>query len=188
MHKGEMMTPAEREEYTIQETFDLGMQRTLPKILAPAFSKLQLHIGAGDDARIVKRYAVGSVMALDLPEWNAGSDLLPVSDGTVDYIHAYHFFEHLDRDAIFFCLTECSRVLMSGGVLSIVVPYWDSALAHQDLNHVSFWDFDTMRTVVERPYNIDQLTQIKVSFEQHLCMLVGINSRNLGLFFQLVKV
>lgn len=48
---------------------------------------------------------------------------LPFSDGTVSGIRVEHFFEHLDprQEAPAF-LSDCCRVLGTGGVLRIVVP------------------------------------------------------------------
>jgi len=47
---------------------------------------------------------------------------LPFKDNEVDYIYSSHMLEHLSRSKADFVLTECYRVLKSGGVLRLVVP------------------------------------------------------------------
>lgn len=63
---------------------------------------------------------------MPLPSVNCVYDCrkrLPFPDGSVRMIFTEHFFEHIDytEEAPYF-LTECRRVLKSGGILRIVVP------------------------------------------------------------------
>lgn len=47
---------------------------------------------------------------------------IPFSDGVFDAVYHSHLLEHLDRDSAPSFLTECRRVLKSGGIIRIVVP------------------------------------------------------------------
>ncbi len=57
-----------------------------------------------------------SVIALDL------TLPLPVSDGVIRFVYSEHFIEHLDFDEVRRFLTECFRVMVSGGVIRLSTP------------------------------------------------------------------
>lgn len=60
-------------------------------------------------------------------------DGVPMADGSVDYLRASHFVEHIpDWDAHF---TEAYRVLKMGGHYEIITPYWSSIRAFMDPDH-----------------------------------------------------
>ena len=59
----------------------------------------------------------------------------PFKDESAEDLVANHFFEHLTgRERIAF-MEECYRILVPGGHLKIVVPYWANARAIQDPTH-----------------------------------------------------
>jgi SAM-dependent methyltransferase len=47
---------------------------------------------------------------------------IPIADGAVSAIYSSHLLEHLDIDVAHKLLSDCHRVLKSGGVLRVVVP------------------------------------------------------------------
>jgi predicted SAM-dependent methyltransferase len=47
---------------------------------------------------------------------------IPIADGAVSAIYSSHLLEHLDRGVAQNLLSDCYRVLKSGGVLRVVVP------------------------------------------------------------------
>ncbi|MGB0114690.1 MAG: methyltransferase domain-containing protein [Ilumatobacteraceae bacterium] len=47
---------------------------------------------------------------------------LPFPDGSVDAVYHSHVIEHIDRDQVDGFITECHRIIRSGGVLRIAVP------------------------------------------------------------------
>ena len=60
----------------------------------------------------------------------------PFEDSTVSEIFCSHFFEHVGSTKNF--MEECWRMLQSGGVLDIIVPYYTSLRATQDFTHKNF--------------------------------------------------
>lgn len=130
---------------------------------------------------------------LGLPDWCFPVDAIPLDDGTVKLIHAYHFLEHLTgHDAIKF-LVEAQRVLKVGGILQYGIPYYKSELASQDLTHKSFWTESSFKMLLENDwYNpLDQVEGIDPEFKftlkiQSQC-IIGVVERNLMLIGQLIK-
>ena len=122
---------------TLPEMFLVGMDRALPEPLDfPA--GITLNLGAGNKK-------IGDSLPLDLPMWDGDRDPIPFSAGSVAGIHCYHFLEHLDKPIRM--LEECHRVLMVGGVLNVVVPWYRSRMAFHDVNHKTFWTEDTWKNI-----------------------------------------
>lgn len=108
--------------------------------------KVQIDIGCGPNK---KEGFIGiDIMPFDKVDiiLNAGKDVLPFDDGTVDHIHTSHFVEHLKADERIHFVNEAYRVLKPGGTLFIAVPHWASYRAYGDLTHQwppvsEFWLF-----------------------------------------------
>ncbi len=66
----------------------------------------------------------------------------PFSDGSVDYIRAYHVFEHLSD--VITTMNECYRILSDGGILELEVPTTDGQGAWSDPGHKSYWNADRL--------------------------------------------
>jgi predicted SAM-dependent methyltransferase len=118
---------------------------------------MQISIGCG---RTKKEGFVG----LDIQDfgwnkvWDAKKDKLPFPDGSVSFIEAHNFFEHVERKYWRDLFNECWRVLKSNGVMELTVPNAEKAfaLAIQDITHVSFWCKGTFKYLTgERPRNAD---------------------------------
>ena len=159
-----------------QTLFALAMKRALPGIIP--FAGLTLNLGAG-------LAPVPRTTPLDLPEWNAETDPIPYGDGAVDHILAFHFFEHLSGKHALAVLRECERVLRPSGVLTLVVPLAPRTLAFQDLDHKSFWNEETLRTLFRSAEYYEK--HGAWNFRLHLTLIAGIVERNLAVFHQLVK-
>jgi SAM-dependent methyltransferase len=102
----------------------------------------------------------------------SGTDLSPVSSGSVDVVFSSNFLEHLpDKRAILVCLRECWRVLRPGGLFITLMPnirylpgrYWDYFDHHTPLTHLSLAEalrmcgFSLVRTVPRfLPYTVKQ--------------------------------
>ena len=158
----------------IQELFRQAMDRDLPELVE--MGKVRLNLGAGNKP-------IPGVINLDYPAWDADVDPLPYEDGAVDGILAYHFLEHLRNPVAM--LVECQRVLRSGGVMQICVPYGTSSMALHDLDHKHFFNEDTWKVLFSTPYY--DKNKVDWKFKVHFNLIAGIVGRNLCLLTQLLK-
>lgn len=104
--------------------------------------RVKLHLGCNTDIRpgyinVDLKAGPGVDVVTDLNKpW-------PWEDESVDYIRAYHVFEHLDGPpdvkGQFWCMNEVYRVLKPGGELQMEVPAMNSPGGVQDPTHVTFW-------------------------------------------------
>jgi ubiquinone/menaquinone biosynthesis C-methylase UbiE len=161
---------------TIQELFKIGMKRDIPLLMEDAKGGIILNLGAGNQS-------IDGATAFDWPDWDAEHGFIPCPDNSVSQIHAYHFFEHLRDPRII--LAECQRVLKKSGHINIVVPYYKSNMAFQDLDHKSFFTEDTWKNLFSKEYY--SKGKIDWEFKIGLNIIIGINERNLCLMTQLIK-
>jgi hypothetical protein len=162
---------------TLVQNFEKGMDR-----LVEPFRYIQggikLNLGAG------RKNIPGTVRYDADMGWFAPKLAQP--DETVTGIYAYHFLEHLERNTLLAMLHEIERVLIPGGWVNIVVPYYTSNMAHQDLDHKSWFTETTFDNLFNCPYyngTMPRGWKLKVNS----CMIMGIVERNLALVVQLVK-
>lgn len=168
---------------TLNELFNLGMKREIPELLDPKMGLLRINCGAG--AQVIP-----GVIALDVnpvsPDaivWDA-SARIPLENGSVEVIHAYHFLEHVANPL--FVLREFARVLAVGGVANIVVPYYRSAMQAQDLTHRSAFTEDTWRVAFANPFY--NAPGNRTPFVVGTNVIMGVVERNLALVTQLIRV
>lgn len=167
---------------TTNDIFRLAMKRSIKEPL-PLVGALAYDIGAGyiDIDQ--------SAIRLGLPDWSWPRDPIPAESSSVDYIHCYHFLEHLSgEDAIRF-LQEVQRVLKGGGVFKFCVPYYNSSMMGHDLTHKSSWNEETLVCLFKNDY-YDRLAgdNFKWHLRIHFQFIIGIVERNIALVGQLVKV
>lgn len=165
------------DELSFQQLCDWALKRPLPALAAPTGDWLNL--GAGNS------HILGSV-SLDLPDWDGETDDIPAADNSIDHITAFHFLEHFTGAQAIRLLRECERVLRPGGFLTVAMPHWSSQLAHQDLDHKSFWTEETWKTLLKNIYyekNQPRPWRLAVRFN----LIAGVAHRNLMLFTQLEK-
>ena len=151
-----------------------------------------LNLGAG-------RKQIGDSVRLDLPwrgahvEWDADTEPLDYRDSSIGRIYAIHFLEHVaDPIAV---LAECQRVLVTGGVLNIVVPYFRSQGAFHDLTHKHFFTEDTWKNTFANLYYpkfpgeaaVARVGVFAWRFRVNTNLVIGYNDRNLMLVTQLEK-
>jgi SAM-dependent methyltransferase len=157
----------------------IGIDRTVPDFRRDE-PGLALNLGAG-------RKLIAGTVALDLPEWDADKDPIPYDDETVSAIYAIHFLEHVHDPLAL--LRECQRVLFTGGHLNVVVPYWNTELAHSDPDHKSFWSEETWDRIFNNPY-YDKHSSYSGEgwkFIVGINLIAGIVERNKVLVTQLIK-
>ena len=158
--------------------FKLGMDRVLPQMIGPPTNGLELNLGAGNKL-------IPGAIALDLSSgWNADKDDLPYPDRSVAVIHAYHLLEHLRHPIRL--LAEVDRVLMPGGVMNIVVPYYTSQMMAQDLTHQHAFCEETWRNLFANDYYVKVEAPAVWRLRVGLNIIIGIVERNLCLMTQLV--
>lgn len=168
---------------SLEDLFFVGMDRELPNIVNSnknnncSFGNIELNIGAGN-----KRLRTAKELSLD-NGWNAETDMIPYNNESVAVIHAYHFLEHINN--IVFVLQEFQRVLKVGGVVNIVVPYYSSQMAFQDLDHKRFFTENTWRKLFNNEYY--DKNKVEWKFEVGLNVIMGIEERCLALITQLIK-
>lgn len=159
-----------------QDLFKLAMDRELPEIYPDSFGNI-LNLGAGNKI-------IPGTKPLDYPEWDADKDPIPFPDRSVDQIHAYHFFEHC-ADPVK-VLLECQRVLKYGCHINICVPYYNSQMQAQDLDHKSAFCEETWRNILDNPYYDKRKVDWKL--EVRFNLICGVVERNMCLLTQMVKV
>lgn len=165
---------------TFQQLFSWGMSRDVPSIV-PFPDGPVLNLGAG------RKRLPFSAVDLDLPEWDASKGgHIPYETATVAGIVAFHFLEHLWPQTAVNLLMDCQRVLMDRGSMLIVVPYYNSQMQAQNLDHRSVYCEETWRNLFEdetyeRMY--DHQWRLRVGFN----LICGVVERNMCLATQLIK-
>jgi len=162
--------------YNLIGMLRLGADRPLVADWIPDGDGLTLNLGAGNKL-------IRNSVALDLPKWDADIDPIPYRDGAVTTIYALHFFEHVRHPINL--LRECQRVLKPGGHLNVVVPHWNTQLAHSDLDHKSSWDEETWSRILANDYY--EKNHDGWQFHIGTNILMGIAARNLLIVTQLIR-
>lgn len=165
---------------TILENFIVGMDRELRefKEIEVGEADYVLNLGAGN------KDIIGAI-PLDMSNgWIAPG--LEYPDGSVAGVFAYHFLEHLSKDTFLKMLKEIERVLIPGGLVNIVVPYWNSELAYQDIDHKLFFSEKTFPNLLFNKY-YDGTVRRDWKFRINAQVIMGIVHRNLCLLVQLEK-
>jgi hypothetical protein len=161
---------------SFQKLFALGMKRSLPELLTCE--------GPSFDCGASGRHVAPGATPLGPPDWRIPRDAIPAADGAVATIHAYHFLEHLTGDEAVFFLREVERVLIPHrGVMNFSIPYYNTVLAAQSLEHKSLWCEETFKKLFEEDtFEYYGKWRLRV----HFLIIAGVVSRNLALVGQLV--
>lgn len=173
---GPVHTVDGQQQMTFQRFFQLAMKREVPDILVPEGGRA-IELGPGGNP-------VPGATGLDLPEWDGDREPLPFPDGSVAVIHAYHFLEHLE-DPIRL-LREAQRVLRTGGVMNICVPYYSSNMQSQDLTHRHSFTETTWQNLFRNDYYSHRREGWKL--RDRFNLIAGVVERNLALLTQLVRI
>jgi hypothetical protein len=163
---------------TFEDLFQLGMARNVCIKHTSCDRLIKLNLGGGNKQ-------IAGTTNLDLPGWDAECMPIPLQDESVGEIFAFHFFEHLNNTTA--VLKECQRVLSTGGLINIVVPYYKSQMAYHDLTHKHFFTESTFSNLFDNSYySSSEKKGWKLEIE--FCMIVGVVERNLCLIVQLRKL
>ena len=166
------------ETFTIQDFFRIGICRDIPELLPNRNDGISLNLGAGNKP-------IGNSIPLDYPKWDADLMAIPYDNCSVVQIHAIHFLEHV-RDPVK-VLHEMQRVLIYGGHANIVVPYYNSNLNAQELDHKHNFCEDTWAALFRQSMYYSK-NNIKWEFEIHANFMMAVHERNMCLYTQLQKV
>lgn len=163
--------------FTLEHLFWNGMKREIspPKLVNGPIRAVNLGSGFSP---------IDGADNLDEPDWHAPD--IPYGDETLNTVHAYHFFEHLDYSLLVLMLEEIERVLVPGGVLNYCVPYAMSPIAFMDASHRTFWTEETMPMLISGSSGYDNGCSIK-SLRIHTQFIAGVKSQNLAILGQIVK-
>lgn len=159
----------------IQEIIKYGLDRDIEEP-AEFPNGMLLNVGAGNKV-------IPNLISIDYPEWDADTDSIPYPADYFAGIHCYHFLEHVRHPIK--VLQEFQRVLIPGGIVNILVPYYTSQMQHHDLDHKNFFCEETWRVLFGNPYY--DKNKIVWELKVHFNLIVGIVERNLSLFTQLIK-
>lgn len=81
------------------------------------------------------KYRLGEFICGEIPDCLKG-----FPDGSVEYVRANHFLEHLPQDRVIETMNEVYRILIPGGLFDIAVPPTPGRGAFADPTHRSFWN------------------------------------------------
>jgi hypothetical protein len=170
-----------------QDLFKLGMKRKLMPLLE--FPGKIYNLGSSPN----DFFQIPGAIPLGLPDWEWPFTKfllmdkkvgIPELDGTVATIHCYHFLEHLKGEDAISLLRECERVMIPGAsVLNFCMPYYNSNLQAECLDHKSAWNENSFRNLFENS-GFDMGTW---ALRTHFIMIAGIDERNLCIIGQLVR-
>ena len=154
---------------------ELGLKREIKDFLDFPSGEI-LNVGCGN-------HVVKNAISIDYSDWDADLEELQFATNSVAGIHCYHFLEHIvDPVRI---LYEFQRVLKVGGVVNIVVPYYNSQMMHHDLDHKHSFCEDTWKVLFSNSYY--DKNKLNWKLKVHINFIFGLVERNLSLFTQLVK-
>jgi ubiquinone/menaquinone biosynthesis C-methylase UbiE len=159
-----------------KDFFEIGMDRGLG-IIWKFEDGIILNVGSGNKK-------IENSIPLDYPEWDADVDSIPYEDESVVGIYCYHFLEHVKKPVK--VLLEFQRVLKIGGLVNIVVPYYNSQMQNQDLDHKNRFCEESWRVLFNNPYY--NKNRIDWRFNINFNFICGLVERNLALLTQLEKI
>lgn len=102
-------------------------------------------------------------------------------------VYAFHFFEHLTGAQVIDLVKDLQRAMAVGATLNVVVPFYNSNIAHQDLDHKTFFTEETWRTLFRNPF-YDKNREDPWKFIIGTNVIIGVAERNLAVMSQLIRV
>lgn len=161
----------------IQQFFKIGLDRDIPELLAPTNIGRGIDLGASGTKKTLPD-------ALGAPDWVWPRDPIPAHPATIKVFHCFHFLEHLTGEDAIALLRAMETALEPGGVINIVVPYYNSSMQAHDLTHKSQYNEGTFPNLFKNAY-YDMAGEWRLSL--HTQFIMGIVERNMALFVQLTK-
>ena len=117
------------------------------------------------------------------------SGTIPIEDGAVDYIYTSHTLEHLRRDTYLKVINEFWRILSTGGIIEIIVPYFRTKVAVQDPGHHMQFCEDSFKylDLSSSPHSYYVIPDIRCNFEVSEKEIKGSDYEHLMLHVTLTK-
>lgn len=164
--------------FTIQDFIKIGICRDVNELKNP-HSCVAINLGGG-------RKKIGNSNNIDLPDWDADEDDIPYKNNEVDIIWMIHSLEHFKYPIE--VLKECQRVLRDRGVVNIVVPYYNSNLNAQELDHKHSFSEETFPALFRQKKYYDKgIEDFEWEFVINFNLIIGVHERNMCLYVQLIK-
>jgi SAM-dependent methyltransferase len=162
---------------TLIELFNFGMERNYDDIIPDFDPKVYHVLNLGPGHKGIKH-----TIPLEWPDWDAEVDAIPFPTRTIAQIHCYHFLEHIQN--IVPLIIDMRRVLIPGGHINIVVPYYIGSMAFADADHKRFFSEKVWRNM----FSNEHYEKHKVPFMEIVTnMIMGDRLENLCLVTQLRK-
>ena len=132
--------------------------------IIPKEGEIFLDVGCGklkmpEMIGIDKRKLEGVDVVCDLEK-----EQLPYKDNTLDFIHTSMLLEHIQD--LYKVMTELWRVLKIDGKLFIIVPYWESDISWDDVDHKRHFTSESFRYFdrTSEAYRITDYEEFKGDF------------------------
>jgi len=107
--------------------------------------KIRLDIGCGKNCKADHiGVDMDETLKVDIVH-NLENAPLPIPDLAIDEIYTSHFLEHLSGMSYMHVVNEFWRVLVVGGKVTIIVPYFRTKVAVQDPTHRMQFDVDSFK-------------------------------------------
>lgn len=167
--------------FSIQDFIKLGVCRDVNILYETTnlHNPICLNLGGG-------KKEIKDTINLDLPDWDADKFAIPYMTDTISTIWMIHFLEHILNPIQM--MKECQRVLKHGGVVNIVVPYYNSNLNAQELDHKHSFSEETFPSLFRQKKYYDKgLENFEWAFGINLNLIIGVQERNMCLYVQLIK-
>lgn len=142
--------------------FHRFMVPTLARLLGVKKDGMILDIGAGQGHAVISLHDAGykNITVVDKDPFNfdyfksrygfrccrcdVAKERVPIEDGRVAWIIQFHLIEHLDEPSSL--MKECRRLLIPGGVMTLVTPDWRKQFKTfwRDPTHIHPYDKESM--------------------------------------------
>lgn len=163
---------------TLIELFNLGMMRDYLDIIPDVDHSICPVLNLGPGSKHIE-----GCIELEYPKWDAEMMTIPFPDCSINQIHCYHFLEHIQNAS--FVISEIERVLVPGGHVNIVVPYYNSNMQAHDLDHKHVFTETTFKNLFNTEYyRKDKVKPMGIRTN----LIMGDCEANLCLVIQLLKL
>lgn len=168
---------------TLQDAWDIAMMRNIPEWLplpAPAGSTRLIHLGGGNKH-------IDDWEELDYPEYDAETMDMPYVDNSIHAILSTHALDHISPAGVVNLLREAQRVMVDGGVFTIVVPHFSGQLAMECIEHKSRYGLKTWKNIFGKHERLTRPDPAQWQWEIGFNRIMANEEANPALVTQLIR-